>query len=115
MWRPEWPRHFSLFKVMGWGTVTRKRKTAGDEWVHIAGPLVTRLESRLQKIGEVVFCAKSSNGKATRPSRVDLWANRKRFVSQAIAWPADNKYHCVSVTFSPPVWKESLGVSVLLH
>jgi len=115
MWRPEWPRRFSLFKVMGWGVETKHKKTGGDEWVHIAVPLITRLENRMQKIRKVEFCARSTNGKATRPIRMDLWANNKVFKSQAIAWPADNKYHCAAVTFKTPVWKPALGVTVLLH
>lgn len=114
-WRPEWPRHFSLFKVMGWGTETKSKTANNNEWVHIAVPMITRLESRLQKIGRVELCARSTNGAATGPIRVDLWGGKKRFVSQVIAWPADNKYHCFWVSLNPPVWKEDLGISVLLH
>ncbi|MBC7224541.1 MAG: hypothetical protein H5T59_09770 [Anaerolineae bacterium] len=114
-WRPEWPRRFSLFKVMGWGTETKSKNANGSEWVHVAVPMITRLEGRLQKIRKVEFCARSTNGAATRPIRVDLWGGKKRFVTQAIAWPADNKCHCFWVSFNPPVWKEDLGVSVLLY
>jgi len=114
LWRPERPRQFSLFQVKGWGIETKK-KVAGDEWVHITVPLITRLENRLQKIGKVEFCAKSTNGTATKPVRIDLWANKAQFKSQVIAWPADNNYHCIAISFSPAIWKESLGISVLFH
>lgn len=114
-WQPQYPKNFSLFQRLGWGTATRRKTTGGDEWVHIAVPMITRLEDRLQKIAKVQFCAKSSNGAATRPTRVDLWANDTMFKSQVIGWPADNAYHCVEVLFNPPVWQPTLGVSVLLH
>lgn len=114
-WQPEVPSHFSLFKRVGWGTVTQRKTAGGNEWVHISVPMITRLESKLKKIAMVQFCAKSSNGAATKPARVDLWANDVMFKSQVIGWPADNAYHCVEVLFNPPVWEPTLGVSVYLQ
>ncbi|MGQ9714280.1 MAG: hypothetical protein ACUVST_05895 [Anaerolineae bacterium] len=114
-WQPQVPKNFSLFQKVGWGTVARRKTTGGDEWVHIAVPMITRLEDRLQKIAKVQFCAKSSNGAATRPTRVDLWGDNTMFKSQVIGWPADNAYHCVDILFDPPVWQPTLGVSVLVH
>lgn len=113
-WQPEKPKNFSLFQRVGWGTVTR-RTAAGNDWVHISVPMITRLEDRLQKIARVEFCAQSTNGAASRPVRIDLWANDVMFKSQVIGWPADNAYHCVQVLFNPPVWQPTLGVSVYLQ
>jgi len=115
MWRPQSPRHFTPFQVYGWGVETKRKTSGGNEWVHIAVPMITRLENRMQKIRKVEFCAKSTNGVQTKPIAIHLWSNKTRFKAQNIGWPADNKYHCVAVTFNPPVWKESLGISVLLH
>ncbi|MGC8837040.1 MAG: hypothetical protein ACP5UM_01375 [Anaerolineae bacterium] len=114
-WQPETPSHFSLFGRRGWGTITQRKTTGGDEWVHISVPMITRLEDRLQKIAMVEFCAQSTNGASSRPVRIDLWANNTMFKSQVIGWPADNAYHCVQVLFNPPVWQPTLGVSVYLH
>lgn len=110
----QYPTAFTNFDPYGWGTFVRA-KAAGDQWIHMAIPLITYLEGRPQKISRVEFCAKPSNGVSSRPIRIDIWANGGRFVAKAIAWPADNLYHCYYVPFDPPVWKEALGVSILLH
>jgi hypothetical protein len=114
MWNPELRGKFSLFKPLGWGTAT-KVKAAGNQWVHIPIPYITYLEDVAQKIRYVEFCAQSSAGSTTKPTALHLWAGSKRFYAGAISWPANNNYNCSGASFSPGVWKEDLGVSVLLH
>jgi len=36
------------------------------------------------------------------------------FYNAAIAWPADNKIHCITKTYSPPVFKYDVGIAVNL-
>jgi hypothetical protein len=114
MWTPELRGKFSMFRPLGWGTAT-KVKAAGNQWLHIPIPYITYLEDVAQKVRFVQFCAQSSNGSATKPTALHLWANGTRFYAGAVTWPADNAYHCAGVSFSPGVWKEDLGVSVSLH
>ena len=106
---------FSLFKYLGWGTVTRAKSFAAptDEWVHIPVPMMTRLDGDWMYIKYVQFCAKSTDGANTKPIGLHLRSNNDLFGNYAITWPADNKYHCFGVSLN--TWKESLGVSVKLH
>lgn len=114
-WVAETPGQLALFRHYGWGTAVRRKSTgASDQWVHIPFAMFTFLEDRGQKLKFVEFCAQSTNGAATKPTRIDLWGNKSSFLSQAIAWPATNAYHCSQVTLTP-VWKESFGISVRLH
>lgn len=113
-WVAEKRYKFNLFRPYAWGTQT-KTKAAGDQWVHIAPPLMTRADGAWMYIEVVEFCAKSSNGAQTKPVGVHLRSNLNIFLNESISWPADNAYHCWTHVFNPPIWKESLGVSVLAH
>lgn len=99
---------------MGWGTVLRKKKVAGSEWVHIPLPTATYLKGVSQKISAVEFCAKITSANS-RPMQMDLWDVDNRFYSGAITgWPV-NTIHCHSVGFNPPVWRSALSLSVNLQ
>ncbi len=105
---------FSLFNPVGWGTQTRST-AAGQRWVHIPIPYPSRIANTMMRISYVEFCAQSSNGVGTRPIRMDLWDYVSMFSSAPVAWPADNARHCVGRALNPPVWKQDLGVSVLIN
>lgn len=113
-WIRELPAQFSSFQAKGWGTVA-KVKAAGYQWVHIPIPYATYLEDVAQKVRYVEFCAQSSNGAATKPVKLDIWAHNVRISSTSISWPADNAIHCFGVNYSPGVWKQDIGVSVSLY
>ncbi len=113
-WVPELRVKFSAFSIRAWGAVA-KAKAAGDQWVHIPIAYPTYIKSTGEKIVYVEFCAKSSAGANTKPVKMDLWGNDGRFYTGAVSWPADNAYHCWGVSFNPGTWKQSLGISVLLH
>lgn len=113
-WVSESPGSIALvFK--GWGAVTRAKTAAGDYWVHIPVPFPSRIADSLMKIKFVEFCAQSTNGASTKPTRMDLWEYGGQFASVGIAWPADNNKHCYTYTLSTPTFHQNLGVSVLLH
>ena len=113
-WVAEKRAQFSIFKPYGWGTEA-KVKAASDQWVHIAVPYISILDGTGLKLQYAEICGKSSNGAATKPTKIDLWVNALRIGSYAISWPADNAYHCAGVTFGTPTWRDSVGISVLLH
>ncbi len=113
-WVRENAGQFSMFKPYGWGTAA-KVKASGYQWVHIAIPYTTYLEDVAQKVRYVEFCAVSTNGAATKPVKMDVWANTVKISSTPISWPADNARHCFGVTYSPGVWYQDLGVSVQLY
>lgn len=113
-WIAETRFQYAVFKPYGWGTFT-KVKNASDQWVHLAVPYASVLDGTALKLKKAEFCAISSNGAQTKPTRMDLWANRTKIGQWAITWPADNAYHCFWVDFGTPTWYESLGISVSLH
>jgi hypothetical protein len=113
-WVAETRYQLSMFKPWGWGTAA-KAKAAGDQWVHISVPYITYLEDKAQMIRYVEFCAKSTNGAASKPTDFHLWAHNTRFYTGTITWPANNNINCHGVTFNPGVWKQDLGISVRLH
>lgn len=117
LWTPERRARFQVFSPKGWGTFTGLKavNVPGDEWVHIPLPLITYLEDVGQKIDYVEFCARSTNGAVTKPVQIHLWAHDVRFYAGAITWPANNNLNCHGVMINPPVWKQALGISVLLH
>jgi hypothetical protein len=116
-WVPQQRWRFSRWRPMGWGTEARAKAAhvGVDQWVHIPLPLVTVHDSTNMKIYSVEFCAKSSNGAQTYPVRWDVWADDGRFHSAPINWAPNNNRQCIHHVFNPTVWKESLGISVLLH
>jgi hypothetical protein len=113
-WVEERPWRFFSFRYWGWGTET-KAKLVTDEWVHIAIPYATYIDSSQLKISHVEFCAQSTAGVRTKPVAWHLWANGSRFATYNINWPADNLQHCAWVNYPTPFWKEALGYSVKLH
>lgn len=116
MWQPQTRGAFKQFMPVGWGTATQlKPNKPLDQWVHIGLPLITRQDSALRYIRYVEFCAWASNGAVTKPTAMDLWANGSAIGHYPFSWPADNGYHCYGRTFTPAIWKEALGISVLLH
>jgi hypothetical protein len=115
-WVPQSRNSFARFRPMGWGMEAKVKPVGvGNQWVHIPIPFMSVEEESPVLIEYVEFCAMSSNGAATMPTDFDLWSDGGRFESQAVTWPADNGRHCIGITLSPPVWQDSLGVSVSLH
>jgi len=115
-WVAERPGKFknSGWKPFGWGTWTR-RKAAGNEWMHISIPYISRLEGDRTYVKYVEFCGESTNGAVTKPIRIDVWDNNTRIASQAVAWVANNNYQCHGVVINPAVAAQSLSVSVRVH
>lgn len=99
----------------GWGTQFKRGWGPTNEWVHVSIPWASRVDGDYLNLKYVEFCAQSTAGTVTKPTRVDIWENNTRIVQQSIAWPPDNNYHCVTVNVTPAVFAESVGVSVLVH
>jgi len=115
-WVPQYRNKFSAWRPMGWGIEAKvKAAGVGDQWVHIPIPLMSVEEGTFVKIAYVEFCAKSSNGAVTKPIRMHLRTDAGLFGDQAVVWAANNNRQCFGITLSPAVWRESLGVSVLVH
>ena len=113
-WVRQVPGEFILFRPLGWG-IEARAKAAGSKWVHIPVPFPSRIANSLMKIKFVEFCAQSTNGAISKPTRMDLWDYNGRFGSVNISWPADNAKHCYTYTFGSPAFHQDLGVSVLLY
>jgi hypothetical protein len=113
-WRPQTPWNLAYFKPYGWGTEI-KGKGAGDQWIHMPIPYASYIDATALKVSHIEFCAKSTNGALTKPTRLDLWSNWDKIAQYTITWPADNGQHCAWVNYSTPAWRESLGMSVLVH
>jgi len=113
-WVAESRPSYGMFRPWAWGTET-KVKAISDQWVHLAVPYASVLDGTALKLKHAEFCAKSTNGAQTKPTRIDLWANATKIGQWAIAWPADNAYHCAYVDFPTPTWYEGVGISVWLH
>lgn len=110
-WVVQTPKQLSQKTPLGWGLVAKK-KVPGNAWFHISIPYVTYLEDRAQKISQVTFCAKSTNGAAVYANQIDLWEeNANRFLTQAISYPPDQDLHCFTV-YPGNVWTHDLGISV---
>jgi len=115
-WVPQSRNSFARFRPMGWGMEAKVKPVGvGDQWVHIPIPFMSVGEGSPVLIEYVEFCAMSSNGAASAPTTFHLWSDGGRFKIGPVTWPADNDRHCIGVTLSPPVWEDSLGVSVSLH
>ena len=114
-WERERSGKFRVWTRYGWGTKGKVKVAPSYERVHWAVPLITRADGTLMKVERAEFCAKSSNGALVRPVRLHLRSNYNLFGNVAVTWPNDNLYHCAWITFNPPVWKESLGISVKLY
>ena len=118
-WVPQSRSKFSAWRPMGWGIEAKvKAAGVGDQWVHIPIPFMSVEEGTGMKVAYVEFCAQSSNGAATKPVRMHLRSEGGAvgiFGDQAVVWAANNNRQCFGINLSPPVWKESLGVSVLVH
>ena len=113
MWQPQFWSHVNK-GVYGWGSVMSNKNAAGGyEWAHISVPFPTYINSVAQYIMFVQFCAEADHPTRTKPTKLDLWADTK-FFSSPIVWPNSTARQCIGVSFSPAIWKESLGLSVLV-
>jgi hypothetical protein len=112
-WVAEKPWRTSI-RPFGWGT-RLKHKKGGSEWFHMPLALPTYVDSVARKISKVEFCAKSNEPTVVKPIKIDLWENNSRFHSSTISWPNKTSMHCHSIGFNPPVWKQSVGMSVLIQ
>ena len=113
LWEAERPTQFSVFRRYAWGT-RAQAKVASRPWIHIPMVYPTYIDMLPQKLVSVEFCAKSSDGALARPVRMELWDLEFKVAQKAIAWPADNLYHCQTYTFGSPVWFDEIGLSVQL-
>jgi hypothetical protein len=115
-WVQERKFKYSKWKHYGWGTLAQTYKTPRDEWVHLPVTYATRIDNTFpMKVEYVEFCAQSTNGTVTKPVTLHVRNQATLMGSKAIAWPADNAYHCAGMSFSPNKYGESLGISVKLH
>lgn len=113
-WVPEARSQFKLFVPKGWGTVTQA-KVAGQYWVHIPIPHPTFIAGSPMKLKYVEFCAQSTNGAATKPIAWTLWEYPKQVYSPPLSWVANNNAQCIGYSFTTPVFREDLGISVHLN
>jgi hypothetical protein len=104
----------------GWGVQAdvKPARAGTGQWVHIPITLLSYNEGTGLKVASVEFCAKSSNGNAVYPTDIHLWEEMAngttRFLTQAITWPHDNAWHCVSAD-PADAWRQSLGISVRVY
>ncbi len=112
-WVAEKPNKFRRWRTYAWGVETRAEKKS-HQWVHIAVPTPTYIDTTRMHVYFVQFCAKAHNPTQSAPTMVHIWANNKRLVEQPITWPNKTEQHCVDVTLSPTEWMESVGISVLV-
>lgn len=106
---------FKGWRPWGWGTTSKIKSAPSYEWVHLPVPLITRADGALMKISKAEFCARSTNGAQVKPVRLHLRSNYNLFGNVGIIWPNDTAIHCAWINFNPPVWKESLGISVQVY
>lgn len=123
-WVPELKGAFgNKWKTYGWGVEAsvKPARAPGYQWVHIPITYLTYNEGSPLYIDLVQFCARSSNGAATKPTEIHLWEAHSgaigatRFHTQAITWAANNNTQCITADLTPNVWKQSLGISVRLY
>ena len=113
-WVPEFRAQFTAFIPRGWGTQT-KAKAVGSYWVHMPMPYPSVLAASVMYIKYVEFCGKSNNYTKVYPVHWDLYeGSGTNFYSSNITWPSDNAYHCYGVSFTPGVWQQDLGISLLM-
>ena len=96
-----------------WGLKVR-HKTGGyvGEWFFMPLTLPTVVDGTPMRISLVEFCAKTTNPQGVRPTLLRLNEDASMFEYSAILWPNKKTKHCHSVGFNPPVWKQTLGLSV---
>ena len=104
----------------GWGVEAKVKpaRAPGYQWVHIPIPYMSVEEGTAVKLDLVQFCAKSSNGAATKPTDVHVWVDSNthatRIATQAITWASNNDKQCVTVNLAD-TWYASVGLSVALY
>ena len=115
-WVSERPRRFKLWKVRGWGTQTVHYGSSApaDEWVHLPLSTATYIDGTQLYVKHVEFCAQSTNGAVTKPTRLHVRANGALVGDIPVSW-SDNDFHCAYIVFTPALWMESVGISVKLH
>lgn len=116
MWVAQDRNHFKYFKPLGWGVAMQRKPKfgPGDDWVHIAVPIPSWLNSTPLKVNLVYFCGRSSNGASTYPKYVDLWAEDQRFFTGGITWGANSSRQCIPA-YPASAIRYSVGISVLIH
>lgn len=115
-WVQERPKRFKRWKKMGWGTraVYFGSLAPADEWVHLPVTMATYIDGTQLYVKHVEFCAQSTNGAVTKPTRLHVRANGNLLGDIPVSW-SDNNYHCAYIIFTPAQWAESVGISVKLH
>jgi len=113
-WVPEFRSQFTAFVPKGWGTQTKAR-VVGSYWVHMPIPYPSVLAASTMYVKYVEFCGKSNNYTKAYPVHWDMYdGSGSNFYSSNITWASDNAYHCIGATFTPGVWRQDLGISVLM-
>lgn len=112
-WQAEAPANFTVFKDFGWGTLTRA-KAASTQSVHMPLAYTPTANLTIEMASGIQFCARSSNGAATKPVKMTAWFRDAVLWSTAIAWPADNLMHCINHNFAMPASYQDLGLSLAL-
>jgi hypothetical protein len=112
-WVAERPGRFLRFRPYAWGVMTRA-KEATQQWVHIAVPTPTYIDNTQLKVAKVEFCASATQPTKSAPVAIHVWKNHVVHHKSSIVWPNTKGHHCHFVTFDPPVWMESVGISVLV-
>lgn len=113
-WQPEFRSQFTAFIPKGFGTQTKAR-VVGSYWVHLSLPYPSVMAGSSMYVKYVEFCGKSNNYTKAYPVHWDMYeGNGSNFYSSNITWPSDNAYHCIGATFSPGVWRQDLGISLIM-
>jgi hypothetical protein len=120
-WVPQLKGAFgNKWKPYGWGieASVKPARAPGYQWVHIPIPYMSVIESTAVKLDLVQFCARSSNGAATKPTDVHVWvdsnAGATRIAAQSITWANNNDKQCITVNLAD-AWYASLSLSVQLY
>jgi hypothetical protein len=113
-WVPQNASQFSLWQPQPWGIEAKRKATApAKQWVFVGLPLIPFLGGVAQKVQYVEFCAKSSNGAASKPLLMQLNEQDLVLVQTPVTWPADNLYHCFGYDFGAgAIWRSTLGLGV---
>ena len=112
-WEAQSPANFSFFNRFGYGTLTRA-KAASTQLVHIPLAYTPTANLTAEFASGIQFCARSTNGAATKPVKMMAWFRDTLLWSTAIAWPADSLTHCINHNFAVIASYQDLGLSLAL-
>ena len=99
-WVAEKPGKFRRWRTYAWGVETRAVK-ATNQWVHIAVPTPTNIDTAYRHVSHIEFCAITQNPTMTAPRKVHIWSNQNRVFTQDISWPNTTAQHCHKIDFAP--------------